>query len=616
MVVRHDVNVEAIGTMAILPPDLSPLQIGTQGDLQGLTFTILGRVRLAYDDGSWNEWFAVFSDGHYGWIAEAQGVFMVSFESTAPDSLSNSDDLTIGRLLNIENQTYSVTDKKKTVCLAAEGELPVTVPPGRQAVSVDLAGTNGEFASLEYSDGGARLFLGRYAQFEELKFSNLRPVPGWSEEVAEPTRHQTTAMNCPKCGAPVSLRAAGFTMSAACPSCGGLLDTSTPDLKLICEVEQRQTIKPKIPVGTRGTLFGVVYEVIGFQRVKDEMSGWFEYLLFNPWQGFVWLVSYAGHWTFVRRLFETPTVNESGIFSKVAQAYFKGESYRLFAVSGVETDYVVGEFYWKVSLGMQTNVSDFVKPPEILSREAYPNLTEVTWSQGEYVEPSIIREAFNLESELSQPVGTYLNQPNPHLAKAQQLRWIAPLVCLFLLVIQVVSASRAPHKKVLSAAYLYQVGNTNSTVVTEPFVVEGGRQALDLELEAPVDNNWLELGVDLVKQDSQQAVASFEEGVEFYHGYDDGYWSEGGRTRHRLVPGVDPGKYRLVLDASADPGIGELPYTVTVVRGVVVWSNFWIALGLLMIYPVYCWVRAYSFERARWLESDYSPYSSNTDDDD
>jgi len=50
-----------------------------------------------------------------------------------------------------------------------------------------------------------------------------------------------------------------------------------------------------------------------------------------------------------------------------------------------------------------------------------------------------------------------------------------------------------------------------------------------------------------------------------------------------------------------------------------VWSNFWIALVLVLLYPLYCWMRSYSFERARWLQSDYMPAvylkSSGGDDD-
>ena len=217
--------------------------------------------------------------------------------------------------------------------------------------------------------------------------------------------------------------------------------------------------------------------------------------------------------------------------------------------------------------------------------EAYPNAGEQTWSQGEYVEPEVIQQAFGLEKPLTEPSGVYLNQPNPYRQKARELRWVVPFLILVLLAVQLLSARRAANQQVVSGAYLYHANTTNAVAVTAPFELAGRNQALDFALHAPVDNNWLELGIDLVNADTQQAVASFEQSVEYYHGYDDGYWSEGGQTRHHLVPAVPPGKYRLALEASADPAIAEMPFTVTVVRDVMVWSNFWIALALLLLYP-------------------------------
>src|SRR6188768_3141328 len=61
MVVRRDVNVEAIGKMAVLPPDMSPLQVGSKGEIDGLVFTLLGRLRIRWEDGSWNEWFVEYA---------------------------------------------------------------------------------------------------------------------------------------------------------------------------------------------------------------------------------------------------------------------------------------------------------------------------------------------------------------------------------------------------------------------------------------------------------------------------------------------------------------------------------------------------------------------------
>ena len=617
MVVRHDVNVEAIGQVAQLPPDLSPLQLGTHGEIDGQGFTLIGRVRVAYEEGSWNEWCALFGDNRYGWVAEAQGFFMVSFEYSPPAGFpENPERLPVGAAWSIEGESFTVTDSKQSVCIGSEGELPFQATPNRRATSIDLAGKDARFASAEFSESGTRLFVGRYARFDDLKFSNLRPVPGWSEDAVPLERNEASSLKCPNCGAAVVLRAAGLTMSATCGSCGSLIDTATPDLVLINRAQQQQRGKPSLPIGGRGELFGVNYEIIGFQHVKDEFSGWFEYLLFNPWQGFAWLVSYNGHWTFVRRLYEQPKVGEGLLAGGAPHALFDGQTYHIFAKSDVQTDYVIGEFYWKVAVGMRTQVTDFIRPPWILSSESYPELAEQTWSQGEYVEPRIVQQAFNIENPLRDPMGTYLNQPNPYLEKGRQLKWIVPAVVLLLLLIQFVSAHDAARQPILAAEYNYQAGVSNAPIVTAPFEIKGGNQALEYRVSAPVDNNWLELDVDLVNAATHQVADSREQAIEFYHGFDDGYWSEGSRNVKALIPAVAPGKYYLTIESSADPGLRSIPFSVSVVRDVVVWSNFWIALALVLAYPMYCWLRSYTFERARWLQSDYMPavYLKNTDD--
>lgn len=617
MVVRHDVNVEAIGEMAALPPDLSPLRIGTKGEFDGLGFTLIGRGRLAHEEGSWSEWCALFGDGRYGWVAEAQGFYMVSFETPHPPEFpSKPGGLPVGRQVEIEEQTFKVVDRKETHCIGSEGELPFVAVKSRAAMSIDLTGPGGGFACAEYGDNETRFFVGRYAQYNELKFSDLRPVPGWSEEVLEPQRNQTSSLKCPNCGAPVVLRAAGLSMSATCGSCSSLIDTSTPELSLIRRAQSKQRVQPLIPIGRRGVLFDINYEIIGFQRIKDDYSGWFEYLLFSPWQGFIWLVNYNGHWSVVRRLMEIPEVSEGIFAGSRAGATFKGETHRLFATSMVSTEYVVGEFYWKVAVGMKVHVSDYINPPRILSCETYLQQAEETWSQGEYVEPEVIEKAFNLDQPLREPIGIYLNQPNPYAEKGRHLKWLVPLVLGLMVLIQIVSASRAANQSVYHGDFTYQAGVSNAAFVSEPFEIKGGNQAVEFVLNAPVDNNWLELGVDLVNAKTLQVVSTFEKGIEYYHGYDDGPWSEGHQQEVYLVPAVAPGQYYLTIDAEADAAVPQMQFGVTVVRDVVVWSNFWIAILLVLIYPTYCLVRSWMFERARWIDNEYAPWAYSTPESD
>ena len=81
MVVVRDAKVETMGVMAELPPDLSPFQIGTTGEWNGKGFEIIGRVRVEWEQGSWNEWCLLYDATVIGWLAEAQGLLMISFQS-------------------------------------------------------------------------------------------------------------------------------------------------------------------------------------------------------------------------------------------------------------------------------------------------------------------------------------------------------------------------------------------------------------------------------------------------------------------------------------------------------------------------------------------------------
>ena len=60
MVVRRDLNVELFGQQSALPPDVSPLQIGTRGFFDQQEFTVLGRVRVGSVEGTWNDFVARF----------------------------------------------------------------------------------------------------------------------------------------------------------------------------------------------------------------------------------------------------------------------------------------------------------------------------------------------------------------------------------------------------------------------------------------------------------------------------------------------------------------------------------------------------------------------------
>lgn len=110
--------------------------------------------------------------------------------------------------------------------------------------------------------------------------------------------------DCAACGGPLTLRAEGSSESLACPQCGAVLDARDPRHQVLAKYRAKLITPPKIPIGTRGNLRGETLEVVGMQRRAVRYSGviyaWDEYLLWNPYKGYRWLVESNGHWTLLK----------------------------------------------------------------------------------------------------------------------------------------------------------------------------------------------------------------------------------------------------------------------------------------------------------------------------
>lgn len=51
MIVRRDLDLEALGQMAQLPDDVSPLKIGSRGKYKNTAFEVIGRLKVAWSEG-------------------------------------------------------------------------------------------------------------------------------------------------------------------------------------------------------------------------------------------------------------------------------------------------------------------------------------------------------------------------------------------------------------------------------------------------------------------------------------------------------------------------------------------------------------------------------------
>jgi hypothetical protein len=423
---------------------------------------------------------------------------------------------------------------------------------------------------------------------------------------ATPPVAKPHALACPNCGGPVERRGFGYAMTVVCPQCLTVLDASTPLLQVLQKIEAEQSRRtPMIPLGSRGTLKGATWEVIGFQTRAVEEDGetfeWEEYLLFNPYKGFRYLTQYDGHWNLVVPLEPIPV--RVGWAGRPAVSY-EGILYRHFSGAEAETTFVLGEFPWRVRVGEKVVADDFTAPPFVLSSEVTPD--ETTWSKGEYVPGAEIWKAFNLPGRAPAARGVYLNQPSPMGANVGGLWANFALMLALLLALAIFFAIVSRKETVFRSSYAFSsVQQGEPSFVTGDFDLTGRPASLEVAVNTNLDNNWTYFNFALVNEDTGQAY-DFGREVSYYHGVDsDGSWDEGSRDSAVLIPAVTPGKYYLRVEPEMDSG--AVDYNLTLRHDVPNYTWFWIAAGLLLLPPIIHTVRARSFETQRWMNSDHPP---------
>jgi DNA-directed RNA polymerase subunit RPC12/RpoP len=607
MLVRHDMDLESLGRMAQLPDDVSPLKIGTRGKYKNTAFEIVGRLKVAWSEGYWNEWFLLFDGGSQGWLAEAMGLFMLSTEAEVTKRVPKLAEVRAAAEYQITpSQKFFVDDIKEAACIGSEGELPFKGLQGRKTTSVDLSNNSGEFANIEYSEDGAHLYIGRYVDFDNLELSNLRDLPADMKKI-----RSVELFKCPSCGGPFSMLTPGLTASVACRYCGSTIDVTNRNLAILSKADTQMKIRPLIPVGSKGKLFGTEWEVTGFMRRADQTGQypWDEYLLFNPCRGIRWLTTYNGHWNYVETARFRPESAFLGVYMKLGD-----KSFKKFLIGKARVVYVIGEFYWRVRIGETVDVADYILPPEILSCES--DGSEVNWSLGRYIEPEEVALAFGLKGQLPQKTGVAPNQPSPYAARSQRAWFSFAVFALLVSVLQLYFAFTAQDKEVYKGSFSFNQGEKARPFVSPSFDLPGETGNLSATLYSPVQNDWIETDVELVDEKTNKSTG-FSQTAEYYSGTDGGEsWSEGSRDSNFILDSVPGGRYHLVIQPNADATRkGEKTFILLLRRNVVTWSNFFVALILLSVYPLSVWCRGRKFELNRWSESDLSGGADNSDED-
>ncbi|WP_300455211.1 DUF4178 domain-containing protein [Accumulibacter sp.] len=595
---RRGEDLKNLGRMADLLEDTSRLQIASQGTFRGRHFLVVGRIQLHYDAGFWNEWHILFDDGRSAWLAEAAGEYIVSAQVEVRQPLPAFADLAPEMAVNIDGRRFTVTDLETARCIAGEGELPFRVAAGYEVNTVDLRSAD-RFATIDYSETPPLVFVGQPVSFADLKLENLKAVAGPSGDAVPQVGARVFA--CPHCASPLQIHSPAI-QSIACDACGSIVGVDNENVKLLMRAAQALRETPWLPLGSQGRLQGVDWLVIGFLRRSTSSAGqdyvWSEYLLFNAQDGFAWLIEDQGHWNFARTLANPPSVSRG-------QAKFKyeGKEFKLFNSGQAEVTYVVGEFYWRVSVGESCAVDDYVCPPLMLSREV--TAKEASWSRAEYLAAAEVGAAFQIKASPPQQTGVYANQPNPLTETHRRTCRLFWQFALAATIVQMAFAFIFASQLVLRQQMVLSPQNDEATLTSQEFVLERRARALLVRHATDVSNNWLSLDTTLIEKNRGDAYHGEQE-VSHYEGVDEGEsWSEGSRSDEMVFKDVPPGTYYLVVEyeLGTDNAMAVVD-KLEVVRNPAAWSNFVLLLVFLAIFPLVSRWRRNALEARRWSESD------------
>ena len=627
VVARTDRALEDLGKVAEIVETESPLKTGLRGKYSNNNFELTGRAQLRHEAGGiWDEWYATFSNGWVGWLAEAQGRFYLTFYQPLPPGaeVPNFGDLQIGAPvpLNLGSSSrFVVAEKGTATAVAAEGEIPYQLTPNETSYYADLSGAGGAFATIDYGTNPPFVFVGREVTLAEIGLSAARPAEKKARAVS------AAKLGCPNCGGPLDLRAPDAAERVTCPNCDSLLDVNQGNLRYLRKLKP-EPVQYALPIGAVGNFAGrepmqIIGAVTRSVVVEGEKYFWQEYLLYNPKIGFRWLVQSDNHWSFVESIAAgdvsinsaTPTARGATVTYQ-GDGAAKGKTFKIFQHAWGEVEHVRGEFYWRVETGERALMTDYVNAPFALSREvtAGDKSGEVNWSLGTYVPVADVEKAFNVQN-LPRPFNVAPNQPFPH--KDLYKYGFALLGLLIVVGIFLLPFTSGGQTVKAQNFVLPPMANPQAAqiVFSEPFELKGNRNVEITAVAPQVSNSWLDADVDLVNEQNNE-IESVPINVEFYSGTDsDGAWTEGGTSNSAILSSVPAGKYTLRIEGSWGNWQQPQPVSVTVKQNAFRGVNFCCAFVLIGALPLLVFVWSLTFESRRWSESMFAPVSSDSSDD-
>lgn len=412
------------------------------------------------------------------------------------------------------------------------------------------------------------------------------------------------SITCPACGGAIGIKAAGYTVSVACQYCGSILDVAHPEVSVIAEYH-RAAAQLELPIGSRGVLAGTEWEVIGYlERADDEMA-WEEYLLFNPYGGYRWLVKADGEWSLGTMV---PDVPGKGWGNAVT---WRGGRFTCdYDPVPTWTKYVLGEFYWRVREGDTVRAATFEGNDDV-SLSCETSDSETNWTLVESLPHDLVEAAFVPPGAAPSITGeTEVKPLNPggfgrkglvagaaapaFQSRAEQddisdsvsswpewlrvtaLAVVTFFACFIVMAVFGWEGDKLTKDITVAPGGAAQAVSLGTITISRPF----SPVTITATASDNLSNQWVDLDYSLVDTKTQQSIDGYAT-LEFYRGTDsDGDWTEGSRSATAKIAGVPAGTYEVLVEAQAQNwGSGSSSLSGVTISG---WSGNATAGGIAL----------------------------------
>ena len=417
----------------------------------------------------------------------------------------------------------------------------------------------------------------------------------------------STAINCTQCGAGLEVLGGGRVRAHVCGYCGAELDAQD-NYKVLRQFKGMKRPTSPFQIGMEGEIDGVRMTVIGTIGKRETHGGrtwaWVDHQIFSPTHGYAWLTWENGNVVLTRKIRKMP--NPANVTSRTIEesesrpsVLLERESYTYYASGQARSDFVEGEFNFVPEQGDATRYVSFLGSERMLGY--VQGKTEMEYEISTLLDRDAIFKSFGVEGDWPKPhrihpLQKFERSENGRLAR--NLAFVCAGLCLIMALImgffggRIATGVAAPDRP-LEVTFS----------VTQP------SHLVQIDITADVDNSWAWVEAEITDA-NDEPVWTFQEGVEYYHGYDDGSWSEGSQTSSVYLRMAE-GTYKAVLSITEMDQHGRKPsaIAVTVWQGVV--STFWLWIGFVVFLLVGAW-----FFVQRLLHSKRRMAGSDWEDDD